>query len=55
MDGKHVYESSLKVPKSLRDMFMDLCRSADWDTNIVKKLEVFGYVHHGKKRRERVK
>ncbi|ORZ04142.1 hypothetical protein BCR42DRAFT_338871, partial [Absidia repens] len=38
-DGKHVYESSLKVPKSLRDMFLDLCRSADWDTNAVKKLE----------------
>lgn len=48
VDTKHVYESSLKVPKSLRDMLIDLCRSVDWNPTMVNKLEVVGYLHHGK-------
>ncbi|CAO3601435.1 unnamed protein product [Absidia cylindrospora] len=47
LDAKHLYESSLKLPKSLRDMFMDLCASVDWNPAVVNKLEVIGYLHHG--------
>ncbi|CAO3588657.1 unnamed protein product [Absidia cylindrospora] len=47
LDAKHLYESKLKLPKTLRDMLMDLCLSVDWNPAIVRKLEVIGYLHHG--------
>ncbi|CAG8721891.1 9360_t:CDS:2, partial [Funneliformis mosseae] len=44
---KWLNESGLKLPKMLRDMFVSLCKSVDWDLEKINNVETVGYIHRG--------
>jgi hypothetical protein len=44
---KWLNESGLKLPKMLRDMFISLCKSVDWDLEKMSDMETVGYIHGG--------
>lgn len=51
-DGEHaskwLYESNLKLPKILRDMFFALGEKVTWHPEVLNALQTIGYVHGGK-------
>jgi hypothetical protein len=48
-DGEHaskwLYESNLKLPKILRDMFFALGEKVTWHPEVLNPLQTIGYVH----------
>ncbi|CAJ0876178.1 5051_t:CDS:2 [Entrophospora sp. SA101] len=44
---KWLYESRLKLPKMMRDMFISLCKNTDWNQEKMEKMETVGYIHGG--------
>nr|CAG8506175.1 14904_t:CDS:2 [Entrophospora candida] len=44
---KWLYESKLKLPKMMRDMFISLCKNTDWNLEKMEKMETVGYIHGG--------
>jgi hypothetical protein len=45
---KRMHEAELKLPKTLKDMMMGICDDCNWDTAIIRNIEVVGYCHSGK-------
>lgn len=45
---KWASEAKLKLPKMLRDMFVQLADKARWQEDVVHKLQTIGYIHGGK-------
>ncbi|KAI8076338.1 uncharacterized protein BX664DRAFT_353923 [Halteromyces radiatus] len=43
MGSKHIHESELKLPKSLKDMMTKLCDECNWNPTVMRLLEVVGY------------
>jgi len=44
---KWLNESGLKLPKMMRDMFISLCKSTNWDVEKINNIETIGYIHGG--------
>jgi hypothetical protein len=44
---KWLNESGLKLPKMMRDMFVSLCKSTNWDLEKMNNIETVGYIHGG--------
>ncbi|CAG8484948.1 10822_t:CDS:2 [Funneliformis caledonium] len=44
-DTKILKERGLKCPKVMKDMFVDLANTAEWNTEIVRQIEVVGWIH----------
>ncbi|KAF0354454.1 hypothetical protein F8M41_014993 [Gigaspora margarita] len=44
-DTKMLKERGLKCPKTMKDMFVDLCSAIGWDTERVRQIEVVGWIH----------
>lgn len=47
-DRKYHYESTIKLPKMLKDMLFDLCKYVDWDVQKTKQIEVEGCIQSGR-------
>ncbi|KAL1932573.1 hypothetical protein VTP01DRAFT_8251 [Rhizomucor pusillus] len=48
MEGtKWHHEGNLKLPKMLADMFYQLCDHCRWEHDVMRELEVVGYLHGG--------
>ncbi|KAI9028983.1 hypothetical protein CLU79DRAFT_522470 [Phycomyces nitens] len=41
---KYQYESTIKLPKMLKDMLFDLCEYVDWDAEKIEKIGVEGCI-----------
>lgn len=50
--AKWAHECNLKLPKMLRDMLSGLAERAQWSADLMKDIQVVGYVHGGKKEKE---
>jgi hypothetical protein len=46
--SKMLSDGNLKIPKLLRDMLWTLCQAVEFDEEVMKKLQVVGYVIGGK-------
>ncbi|EPB86149.1 hypothetical protein HMPREF1544_07051 [Mucor circinelloides 1006PhL] len=46
-DRKYHYESTIKLPKMLKDVLFDLCEYVDWDVQKTKQIEVEGCMQSG--------
>lgn len=44
---KKMYDGELKLPKTLRDMFIMMCKDIKWDPIKMKSIEIIGYLHSG--------
>ncbi|RIA81831.1 hypothetical protein C1645_789518 [Glomus cerebriforme] len=44
-DTKILKERGLKCPKVMKDMFVDLANAVEWKTEIVRQIEVVGWIH----------
>lgn len=47
-DRKYHYESTIKLPKMLKDVLFDLCEYVDWDVQKTKQIEVEGCMQSGR-------
>lgn len=45
---KRMHEAELKLPKTLKDMMTILCNDCNWNTAVIRNMEVIGYCHSGK-------
>ena len=45
---KWVMESGMKLPKHLKDMFMQLAAEVRWSEQISRELVVYGFIHASK-------
>ncbi|CAO3600807.1 unnamed protein product [Absidia cylindrospora] len=44
---KRMHEAELKLPKTLKDMMTLLCNDCNWNSTVMKQIEVIGYCHSG--------